>query len=211
MRKLIFSFFIAVTLSVVNAQDVASFFISMPDGNIPQLEEAWRKDLVDLFRSGKTATLDNTMGGKSTLEKMTTDYLLLQSTERSTLEIKLLPLINGTYVACVITTVNAPVADSRVDFFTLEWKPVPASDLFTSVMPKWFIKEDADRNSESFLDAMSCLDMHLVKYQLNADDQTLTAIYTTPDYLNSQDREKVKPFLKENPKVYQWKSGRFIE
>lgn len=211
MRKLIFSLFIAVTLSVVNAQDVASFFISMPDGNIPQLEEAWRKDLVDLFRSGKTATLDNTMGGKSTLEKMTADYLLLQSTERSTLEIKLLPLINDTYLACVITTVNAPVADSRVDFFTLEWKPVPASDLFTSVMPEWFIKEDADRNSENFLDAMSCLDMHLIKYQLNADDQTLTAIYTTPDYLNSQDREKVKPFLKENPKVYQWKSGRFIE
>lgn len=211
MRQFIFSLFILLTISTVNAQNVTSFFISMPDEYIPQLEEAWRKDLVDLFQSGKTATLDNTMGGKSTLEKLTADYLLLQYTERSMLEIKLLPLINDTYLACVITTVKAPVADSRVDFFTLEWKPLDATDLFASVSPEWYIKEDTDRNSNDFLDVVSYLDMHLIRYQLDADDRTLTAIYTTPDYLNKQDRDKVSPFLKENPKKYQWKSGRFVD
>lgn len=211
MRQFIFSLFILLTISTVNAQNVTSFFISMPDDYIPQLEEAWRKDLVDLFQSGKTATLDNTMGGKSTLEKLTADYLLLQYTERSTLEIKLLPLINDTYLACVITTVKAPVTDSRVEFFTLEWKPLDAADLLTAVSPDWYIKEDTNRNSDDFLDAVSYLDMHLIRYQLNVEDRTLTAIYTTPDYLNKQDRDKVSLFLKENPKMYQWKSGRFAD
>ena len=211
MRQILFSLFIFLQLPTVSAQNVAAFFIQMPDDYLPQLEEAWRKDLIDLYQAGKVATLDNTMGGRSTLEKITTDYLLLQSTERSTLEIKLLPLINETYLACVIATVKAPVADSRVEFFTLDWKPLATSDLYTPVNPEWFIKDDPDRNSEPFLEAISYLDMNLVHYQLSVDDQTLTARYTTPDYLNQENRDRLIPFLKESPKVYRWKSGRFVE
>lgn len=66
----------------------------MPDQYIPQLEHAWRKDLVDLYTSGKESRLKNTMNGFSTLQKLTNDYLLLQTTERSTVEMKLLPLVN---------------------------------------------------------------------------------------------------------------------
>lgn len=211
MRPILLSFFLLLSFAVVNAQNVASFFIQMPDNYLPQLEEAWRKDLVDLYQSGKTAALDNTMGGRSTIEKMTSDYLLLQSTERSTLEIKLLPLINETYLACVVTTIKAPVADSRVEFFTLEWKPLTASDLYTPVEPEWFVKDGTDRNSEKFQEALSYLDMHLIHYRLSADEQSLTAQYTTPDYLHQDNRAKVLPFLKEQPKVYRWKSGRFTE
>lgn len=93
-----------------------ALFISMPDQNIPQLENAWRKDLVDLYKSGKDATLKNTMNGSSSLKKLTSDYLLLQATERSSIEMKLLPLVNNTNVICMIRTVNGPVADSQIEF-----------------------------------------------------------------------------------------------
>lgn len=210
MRQLFFLLLILGSISV-NAQNVASFFINMPNEKIPQLEEAWRKDLVDLFQSGKEATLENLMGGRSTLKELTADYLLLQTSERSLLEIKLLPLINDTYLACVITTVSAPVADSRVDFFTTEWKSLPATDLWEPAKPEWFIKDGTDQNSQEFLHAITLLDMDLIHYQLNPENQTLTATYTTPDYLNNESREEVKPFLKETPEVYQWKSGRFTK
>ena len=39
---------------------------AMPDQYIPQLEHAWRKDLVDLYTSGKESRLKNTMNGFST-------------------------------------------------------------------------------------------------------------------------------------------------
>jgi hypothetical protein len=196
-------------MSTAKAQDMADFFIRMPDERILQLEDAWRKDLVDLYKSGKTASLDNTMNGRSTLLKLTPDYLLLQSTERSTVEIKFLPLVNNTFIVCVVTTVSAPVADSRVAFFTTEWQPVPVSGLWSPVTTDRFIREDADRNSEAFADAVAGLDMELIRYRLSADELTLVAEYTTPDYLSSEDREKVKPFLKDAPLVYRWKTGRF--
>ena len=44
--------------------------------------------------------------------------------------------------------------DSRIEFFTTEWEPLAASDLFTPVEADWFIKEDADKNSTAFLDAV---------------------------------------------------------
>jgi len=209
MRYICFFLFSATMLTAVKAQDMASFFINMPNENILQLEEAWRKDLVDLYRSEKTASLDNTLKGRSTLLQLTPDYLLLQSTERSTMEMKFLPLINNTWIVCVITTVSAPVADSRVAFYTTEWQPLDASGLWSPTAADRFIKEGADRSSDSFLDAEALLDMELIRYRLNAEGTALTAEYTTPEYLNAEERATVKPFLKEEPIVYQWKAGRF--
>ena len=192
-----------------SAQDMATFFIHIPDHYLPHLEDAWRKDLVDLYKSGKPAVLDNTMTGRSTLQKLTPDYLYLQSTERSTLEIRFLPLINNTFIACVITTVYAPVADSRIAFFTMEWQPLPASEIWTAADTDSFIKDDVDRNDDDFQEARSYLDMDLIHYHLNPDQLTLEAVYTTLDYLSLEERTKVKPFLKETPKVFYWRAGRF--
>jgi len=52
------------------------------------------------------------------------------------------------------------------------------------------------------------LDMDLIQYRLSPDDQTLTAIYTTPQYLSQEAREKIEPYLSE-PKVYTWQKYHF--
>lgn len=209
MKRLILSILVCVCAFGVKAQEMDALFVAMPNQNIPQLDDAWRKDLVDLYKSGKEAKLKNTMNGISVLQKLTPDYLLLQTTERSTVEMKLLPLVNDTYVLCMITTINGPVSDSRVDFFTTDWKPLNSSDLFTPVSTDWFIKEGVDRDDVAFIEATSRLDMDLIQYSLSPDNLTLTATYTTPLYLEKEAREKLKPFLKENPKVFTWEKFHF--
>lgn len=209
MKRLIFSILICAFALGVKAQEMDALFISIPDQNIPQLENAWRKDLVDLYKSGKDATLKNTMNGSSSLKKLTSDYLLLQATERSSIEMKLLPLVNNTNVICMIRTVNGPVADSQIEFFTTDWQPLAVSDLFTPVDADWFIKDDTDKNSNAFQDAASRLDMDLIQYTLSPDNLTLTATYTTPLYLSREDRKAVIPFIKESPKVYTWEKYHF--
>ena len=52
------------------------------------------------------------------------------------------------------------------------------------------------------------MDMDLIQYRLSPDDQTLTAIYTTPQYLSQEAREKIEPYLIE-PKVYTWQKYHF--
>ncbi|WP_085535155.1 DUF3256 family protein [Massilibacteroides vaginae] len=204
-----FILILLIICPVVKAQDMATLFANMPDEYVPHLESAWRKDLIDLYNTGKPATLQNTMNGTSSLLNLTGNYLLLQSTERSTVEIKLLPLINNTNIICMITTINAPVADSRIGFFTTEWHPLSSDDLFTPVKGDWFVKEDADKSADAYKDAISRLDMELIKYNLNPDNLTLTATYTTPLYLSSEERGKVTPYIKETPKLFTWENSRF--
>lgn len=210
MKRLILAILIGMAIaSGAKGQEMDAVFVAMPDQNIPQLENAWRKDLIDLFNTGKEARLKNTMNGFSTLEKLTSDYLLLQVTDRSTIEMKLLPLVNNTKIVCMVKTVDGPVPDSRIEFYSTEWEPLDASDLFTPVSPDWFIKEDTDRNSNAFMDADSRLDMDLIQYKLSPDNLTLSVTYTTPLYLSREDRKNVTPFIKESPKVYTWEKSHF--
>lgn len=209
MKRYIYIILLVIIALGATAQDMKTVFINMPDPYIPQLESAWRKDLIDLFVSGKEARLQNTMNGYSRLLNLTNDYLSLEVTERSSVEMKLLPLVNNTHIVCMITTVSAPVADSRVAFYTTEWQPLEATDLFTPVSADWFIKEDADKTLDAYKDVVARLDIDLIRYQLSPDTQTLTATYTTPLYLSSKEREKVLPYLKDSPKVYTWEKFHF--
>lgn len=209
MKRLFLIILLGAFVWGMKAQNMEAVFVAMPDQYVPQLENAWRKDLIDLYQTGKEAKLKNTMNGFSTLKKLTDDYLLLQVTDRSTVEMKLLPLVNDTYVVCLIATVYGPVPDSRIEFFTTDWKPLDAADLYTPVPAEWFVKDDVDKSRTAFIEAAARLDMDLRKYSLDPDDLTLTVEYTTPQYLTKAERKQVEPFLKATPKVYRWEKSRF--
>ena len=206
MKRFVYMLFLAGILVAVKAQKMEEYFIKMPNDLIIQLEEAWRKDLVDLYKSGKPAVLENTMTGKSVLNKLTDNYLLLQSTECSTVELKLLSLINNSFIICMVETVYAPVADSRVSFFTTDWQRISADNLFDPVTVEWFWKEDDDQTEIAYL---SRSELFLVKYHLSDEDVSLTAEYTTPLFLDDENQQIIKVLLKDKPKIYQWKYGRF--
>ena len=213
MKRYICLLLLTICVAGAMAQDMKTVFTSMPDARIPLLEEAWRKDLIALYESGKEsgkkAALKNMMDGNSSLEKLTDDYLLIQLTEQSTVEMKLLPLVNNTHIVCVITTVNGPVPDSRLEFYTTEWQPLAAADLIDPVSTEWFISETADKNNFDYQELIGRMDMDLIRYSLSPDDLSLTAIYTTPSYLNKEEQNKISSFLKKDPKTYLWNKHQF--
>ena len=210
MRNFLISILLVFSVIMAEAQKMDEVFIKMPDEIVIQLEEAWRKDLVEIYKSGKPAVLENTMQGKSTLQKLTDDYLLLQSTEHSSVELKLLPLVNNTYIICMVETVFAPVADSRVSFYTTEWHPLVADGLYMPVTENMFVKvEEELLPSELSIAPAPGSGIFLVKYNLGVENATLTAEYTTPQYLDEESRNKMQTLLKTESIVYKWNSGRF--
>lgn len=209
MKRLLLPIVLLFAVCSLRAQDMAALFIAMPDTYVPQLEDAWRKDLVDLYRSGDEARLKNSMNGYSKLVTLKADYLLLESTERTTVEMKLLPLVNNTYVICKIVTVKGPVADSRIAFYSPDWKPLNTVDLFTPVDASWFLRSDVDTTSVAYLESVSRLDMTMFQYTLDPDGLTLTQSYTSPLYTDKETQQKLEPYLKKEPKVYTWTKAYF--
>lgn len=195
-------------MSVV-AQDMKSVFVAMPDSVTPLLTKVNREDCIDFLASDMKAIVKNRFGNVAEMKVLTDDYVLMQTSEVGTLEMKLLPLADSTKVICMVKTVDVPVADSSVRFYTSDWSQQLDVKEFLQLpsMDAFFLPNDSLKD-EAILTRKKA-DMHLMKAQLSKEDTSLTFTYTTPDYLNEEDREKLSPHLRKEPIVLRWSEGKF--
>ena len=209
MRKIkLLLWCLCCTMSVW-AQNMKSVFVSMPDSIAPLFTKVNKEDCIDFLDSGMKAVVTNRFGKKSEMKVLSDDYVLVQSTESSTLEMKLLRLNDSIKVVCMVKTVCASACDSEIHFYTSDWnKELAVTDFL--VMPDidmFFLSSDSAFDDYDLI--RKKVDMHLVKVSLSKDDASLTFIYTTPDYLNKDDREKLLPYLRKEPIVLKWQDGKF--
>ena len=204
MRKLLFliCFMFSGAMSLVSAQDMRSLFMDAPDGIFPLLTKNLRADLVDYADAGMTAKVVNRFDGVSVLEKLEDNYLLLATTASSTMQLKLLPM-QGSTIVCVVKTVKAEAADSRIRFYDLEWNRLDGYEMFTAPAIRDFFIPGAEVD-----DVIDMCDIYLVTLALNALDNTLVAEYTMPAYMSADDAAKVTPLLRKL--VYKWNGERFV-
>lgn len=193
----------------VRAQEMRSVFIAMPDSIAPLLTKVNKEDCVDFLDSHMKAEVTNRFGGKSEMKMLTNDYMFMQTTPISTLEMKLLPVNDSTKIVCMIKTVCSSACDSQVHFYTSDWsKKLSGKDLLQLPLADAFFLPNDSLTEESVL-IKKKLDMHLMKAMLSKEDTSLSFIYTTPDYLNKKDREKLLLYLRKEPIVFQWQEGKF--
>lgn len=112
----------------IGAQDMRTLLVAMPDSILPLLTKNNRMDCVDFVDSKMKAEVKNRLGEVSELKVLTKDYLLLQMTSQSTVEMKLLSVNDSAKVVCVVRTVCAPVCDSAVEFYDISWKRLKTAD-----------------------------------------------------------------------------------
>jgi hypothetical protein len=191
------------------AQDMKSVFIAMPDSIAPLLTQVNKEDCVDFLDSNMKAEVTTRFGGTAEMKVLTEDYVFLQTTPSSTLEMKLLPVNDSTKVVCMVKTVCASACDSEIHFYTSDWKgKMAVGDFLQKPEQEAFYLPNDSVTEESVLIRKKA-DMHLMKASLSKDDASLTFIYTTPDYLNKEDKKQMLRYLNPNPVVFQWKDGKF--
>ena len=208
MRRILFFGIALCCVASVMAQDMRSVFISMPDSVAPLLTKVNREDCVDFLDSNMKAVVRNRFDKESELKTLTKDYLLMQMTASSTMEMKLLPMNDSVKVICVVRTVQTDVPDSDVRFYDTTWKELPADGYF-SLTPEDAFYLPTDSIDEELEKVRKKADVYLVKYSLSAERPVLEAEYTTPDYLNEEDRKELQKYLRKEPLVLEWKNGRF--
>ena len=207
-RHLLFLVSIFCILSVM-AQDMKTVFVAMPDSIVPLLTKVNREDCIDFLDSNMKAVVKNRFGNVAEMKVLTDDYVQMQVSEVSTLEMKLLPVNDSTRVICMVKTVCASACDSSVRFYASDWSAeLAAKDFLQAPSGDDFFFPNDSLTDEAAL-ARKMADMHAMKASLSKDDASLTYQYTTPDYLNKEDREKLLPLLKKEPMVLRWSEGRF--
>lgn len=191
------------------AQELRSLFVAMPDSVLPLLTKTNRMDCIDFLDSNMKAEVKNRFNNTSELKVLTKDYLELQLTSQSSVEMKLLPMNDSVKVVCMVHTVCGSVCDSEITFYDAQWKQLPSKNFIT--LPEVDRFYYLNTNDESYATVRKAADMYLMKANLSSEASTLTFIYTTPDYLSKEDREKLELYLRKEPIVYQWVEGKFQE
>ena len=191
------------------AQNMKSVFIAMPDSIAPLLSQVNKEDCVDFLDSNMKAEVTNRFGGKTEMKVLTDDYVLMQTTPGSTLEMKLFPVNDSTKVVCMVKTVCASACDSEIRFYASDWSKELSMDDFLQRPDVEAFYLPQDSITEEYTLTRKKADMDLMKASLSKNDASLTFIYTTPEYMNKEDKEKLLPSLRKEPIVLQWQDGKF--
>jgi len=207
--KIVFTgFLLGVAFHLAQGQTASELFVKLPVTELLPLTVSDRMDLIDLFKAGGKATVENRFDDSCSILRLTDDYLQIQ-TGANTMELFLLPMINDSKVVGLIQTVCVPVCDSRLEFYTTSWKKLTASAFITFADKNDFLKDGVRPEDENVKNALIPLDISLMRLHYEPDNRELQQYYTTPEYLSEADREKVTPLLKESPKRFKWNLSRF--
>lgn len=210
MKRKILLIFVSFfcTFSMV-AQDMKTVFLSMPDSITPLLTKVNKEDCIDFLANDMKAEVKNRFGNVTEMKVLTDDYVLLQMTSQSTLEMKLLPLNDSVKVICMVKTVCASACDSEVHFFSSDWKQELSQKVLLQ-LPKaeeFFLAPDSI--TSAYQEFRKKANMDLMKVALSADDTSLKVLYTMLDCLNKEERKKWEGYVRKEPLVFRWENGKY--
>ena len=177
-------------------QEAKKIFVNMPDSLSPLLTAVNRADCIDFLESKMKAKVENRFGRESEMTELSKDYIRVQMTPQSTWQMKLLATSDTTQVICTVSTACAPVCDSNIQFYTTDWKELPISDFITAMPAMDDFFETPDSAAYEYNHARLQADMLLMKIDLSASDNTLTFTLTTPEYMEKETADKLKPFIR---------------
>jgi hypothetical protein len=192
----------------MQAQTVEKLFASMPESLSLTWTELNRLELIELYKGGLRAAVENQLGDSCFLTRMTDDYLQIQE-GKSSLEMIILSMVNDSKVVCLIHTVCAPLCDSHLEFYTINWKKLNSDVFITPAGKMQFIKDGINPDEQKVRNVLIPLDISLMQFRYNPDRRELLQYYITPQYLSSDDRGKAAPYLKDEPVVFKWNETRF--
>jgi hypothetical protein len=194
----------------LNAQTIKDVILTIPDDVIVGLTMEQKTQLC-ADPPADSVTVDNALNGEIVRLAISNDYVSLQTSDVGTTQIKILPLVNDTKILAVVKTVCSDACDSRVQFYTLNWRLLPEQNLLPKRTFNWFIKPDADRQSADFKEAIKAVDMNPIVLNFSSSDYSLTADSEIGNYISSEDYASLEPFLINKPKIFVWNKISFQE
>jgi hypothetical protein len=107
----------------MNDNSLESIFVRLEVKELSLLSEYNRLDLLDYVNCGMKAIVDNCYAGKTELTLKKADYMHLQMSSVSELELFFLPTLKGDTIVGLISTITSPVELSSFRAYTPDGAP----------------------------------------------------------------------------------------
>lgn len=186
---------------------IAEVFTEMPVSVLDLLDRSTRLDMLDYAAADSVYDATNLLDGVSRLRTLTDSYALVELTDVSTLQIKLLPHKKLGTVIMTLYTVGSPdkALDTGIQFFDAGFRPLKTADLFPALKTKDFFNT-ADREAVRELEAR----LPFPSYKMTASpfDATVAVDLTVPTDIDTADRDALLSHIAP-PRVLSWNGSRF--
>lgn len=205
-RAILYTLLLIVTVNGVNAQSVEWYFNKMPLEMLPALPMNSRKDLVDFYKNDRTAVMPTSLGGEMILKELSDDYLFLQTSQVSGIQIKILNLNDTTRVLAFITTADAQFRNSIIQFFDTDWKPL--GDIKSpSISVKDFF--DTEKAGKELSDRFEnyCI-RNFVEMKFRSESDIMTVSTSIKEDFGKELPAEFLPYIKDTISL-EWRNGNF--
>ena len=187
MKKIFLILLVSFSLLPLNAQNMRQIWLEMPDSIVPYLNRSLRTELADYVTMGMKLEVMNALRDTTRIEKLTDDYILVQLSNATKLEIKSL---DASTIA-MIQTWCGPLAESKLSLFSNNWEVKP---LNIDVSPM-FVKPDT-MSQQRYSELLDMANVTMNEMQLSVKDNSLTIKYSVP-LLSSTDKKEMQAILRQ--------------
>ena len=187
MKKIFLILLVSFSLLPLNAQNMRQIWLEMPDSIVPYLNRSLRTELADYVTMGMKSEVLNALRDTTRIEKLTDDYILVQLSNATKLEIKSL---DASTIAMVQTWCG-PLAESKLSLFSNNWE---AKQLNIDVSPM-FVKPDT-MSQQRYSELLDMANVTMNEMQLSVKDNSLTIKYSVP-LLSSTDKKEMQAILRQ--------------
>lgn len=186
----------------------AQVFVRLPSDLLELIHPSTRQDMADYYMMADSVwEAPNKLGGVSKILEMKEDYLKVQVTDVSTLEICMLHTKKND-LAAVAYTIDGGAADSELYLFSFDdMQPLSTKKYFEAPELKDFF--DLPKGSITKMDEIEqMVGFTTMEYRFDKDNHLLRAYLTIDKHINQDDYNIIKLFIRDEV-VYEWNGKKF--
>ncbi len=193
MTKCIYKFKCAMLLAILamsicqaKAQDVSSFWISMPDSMIPYLNKEIRTELVDHMKKGADQVTLNLFQDTVRIAALTDSYLKVELSHSSEVEIRRFTSSKGQTRFAMVRTYKAPSAESTLTIYTDDWQRVKGKRIDANLLAK-----PDTMSQDAFNGLLTLSDPQMIEMHLSPASETISLSISYP-FLSQEEKAEQK-------------------
>lgn len=181
----------------MEARTIKDFFASEQGELLSLLPQNTRLDMIDYFEAGRLVDVKNNLSEGTHFIAMTDNYISVQLTKSSIVELLLVPVSKNDSIIVAITTLSLPAKDSRIAFYNTDWEPIDSKRYFKPVTMKDFVTiPKGDKTKQETV--LAAIDFPIISYSVNPADHTIVARHGLEEYMSKEDFTKIKPYLRDS-------------
>lgn len=212
MRGLFLCLLIFFNVSAATAQKTVKDVIkTMPEDIIPYLQDEQWAEIYNFMESKDTLEVKNALNGTTSIDSISESFAKISLNKITEMQIKLLPCNDTTEIICLVKTINRPVKESTVQFFSTNWNEI--DDDFNLPRPgdidainSAFIERPDSMSEDKFKELSSYIDPVIITADVSGTGNTIVYSLSLP-FIPNDKSEEIKALIKQN--TFKWDGGRF--